>query len=182
MSRIGRKPVQIPEGVKVTAEGNNIKVSGVKGELELTAPKELAFEIREGEVVTTKKENTRQAQQLFGLFPRMLSNAIVGTSTGWTKTLVLVGTGYRARLEGKTLVLALGFSHPVKFEPTEDISFTLEENKVIVSGKDKRLVGQFAANIRAVRPPEPYQGKGVKYENEYVRRKAGKSAKTGAKA
>lgn len=181
MSRIGKKPIQVPDTVKVNIEGNLIKVSGVKGEMTYQIPQELGVEVENGTVQVVKKGKSALAQKLYGLFARLLSNGIAGVERGWGKTLALIGTGYRARIEGKSLVLALGFSHPVKFDPPEGISFSVEENKVIVSGIDRHIVGQVAANIRAARPPEPYQGKGVRYENEYVRRKAGKSAKVGAK-
>ena len=181
MSRIGKKPIQIPDSVKVTAQGRIIKISGARGESTFVIPVELNAEVGDGKIQVTKKLNTPLAQKLFGTFARLLSNGITGLDSDWKKTLELIGTGYRARLEGKTLVLALGFSHPVKFEPKEGITFAVEENRVIVTGADKHMVGQMAANIRDARPPEPYQGKGVRYQGEHVRRKAGKSAKVGAK-
>ncbi|OGY08481.1 MAG: 50S ribosomal protein L6 [Candidatus Blackburnbacteria bacterium RIFCSPHIGHO2_01_FULL_44_64] len=182
MSRIGKKPIQIPEGVKINLEGEVINISGLKGEISYRIPSELSVEVKDEVIRVIKKSNTLFAQKIYGLFARLITNGITGVSIGWKKTLALIGTGYRARLEDKTLVLALGFSHPVKFNPAQGISFSIEENKITVSGLDKYLVGQTAANIRAARPPEPYQGKGVRYENEYVRRKAGKSAKVGGKA
>lgn len=181
MSRIGKKPVQIREGVTISLEGDSVRVSGLKGELVFHIPSQLGVEIVDGEVRVSKKENGRMAQRLYGLFARLLENGIAGVSNGWSKTLELVGTGYRARVDGKSLVMALGFSHPVTFDPPEGIVFSVQENKVTVSGIDRQVVGQMAANIRSSRPPEPYQGKGVRYANEYVRRKAGKSAKAGAK-
>lgn len=181
MSRIGKKPVQIPENVKVEQDGSILKISGPKGEILYTVPKELSVAIGEGEVQVEKVAKTALAPKLYGLFARMISNAITGVTEGWSKTLVLIGTGYRAKVEGKSLVLALGYSHPVKFEAPVDITFGVQENKVTITGIDRHIVGQIAANIRAVRPPEPYQGKGVRYEFEHVRRKAGKSAKAGAK-
>ncbi|MEK7521249.1 MAG: 50S ribosomal protein L6 [Patescibacteria group bacterium] len=181
MSRIGKKPIQAPETVKVTMEARLVKISGLKGEKTFVVPPELEVEIKNGQLQVKKVSNTRAAQKLYGTFARLLSNGVQGVNDGWKKTLELIGTGYRARLEGKSLVLTLGYSHPVKFNPPEGISFTVEENKVTVSGYDKHLIGQIAANIRAARPPEPYQGKGVRYLGEYIRRKAGKSAKVGAK-
>lgn len=181
MSRIGKKPIPIPESVKVDVSGRIVKISGVKGESTYVIPTELDVAIEDGKAQVVKKLDTPLAQKLFGTFTRLLSNGIMGTTIGWEKTLELIGTGYRARLEGKTLVLALGFSHSVKFDPPDGITFAIEENKVIVQGIDKHTVGQTAANIRDVRPPEPYQGKGIRYQGEYVRRKAGKSAKVGAK-
>ncbi|OGY08342.1 MAG: 50S ribosomal protein L6 [Candidatus Blackburnbacteria bacterium RIFCSPHIGHO2_01_FULL_43_15b] len=181
MSRIGRKPIQTPEGVSLTLGRDGIKISGAKGELSYGIPEELTVSQNEGMVQVSKKVSTHDAQKLYGMFARTISNGFLGVSKGWSKTLALIGTGYRARVEGESLVLALGYSHPVKFDPPEGISFAVAENKVTVSGIDKHLVGQIAANIRFARPPEPYQGKGVRYENEYVRRKAGKSAKVGVK-
>ena len=181
MSRIGKKPIQVPESVKVNVKGNLVKISGAKGEMSYKIPQGLDVELENGTVQVIKKSKSPLAQKLYGLFARLLSNGITGVEEGWKKTLALIGTGYRARVDGNSLVLALGFSHPVKFDPPEGISFSVEENKITVSGIDKHMVGQVAANIRDARPPEPYQGKGVRYENEYVRRKAGKSAKVGAK-
>ncbi|MBI2590716.1 MAG: 50S ribosomal protein L6 [Candidatus Blackburnbacteria bacterium] len=181
MSRIGKKPIQMPEGVSFALEPFAVKMSGPKGELSYEIPKELAVSQNEGMVQVIKKTSTQESQKLYGTFARTISNGFLGVSKGWSKTLSLIGTGYRARVEGKSLSLALGYSHPVKFDPPEGISFAVAENKVTVSGIDKHLVGQIAANIRFARPPEPYQGKGVRYENEYVRRKAGKSAKVGVK-
>lgn len=181
MSRVGRKPIQIPGNVDLAIDQGSVRISGPKGEIIYTIPQELVLEVNDKILKVSKKENGQFAQKLYGTFARMITNAIVGVTTGWTKTLVLIGTGYRARVEERSLVVALGYSHPVKFDPPEGISFTVQENKVTVLGIDRHLVGQIAANIRAARPPEPYKGKGVRYEEEYVRRKAGKSAKTGVK-
>lgn len=178
MSRVGKKSLAIPSGVLVSVEGKTVKVAGPKGELEYVLPNGIEVKIESGELIVSRKQETKFVRSLHGTIQRILSNAVQGVLGNWSKTLELVGTGYRARLEGNSLVLAIGFSHPVKLDPPAGISFTLEENKIAVSGADRHLVGQVAANIRAVRPPEPYKGKGIKYVDEYVRRKAGKAAKT----
>lgn len=181
MSRIGRKPIPIPEGVSLKKEGESIVVAGPKGQLTVGIPSQLTVAVEQAVATVQKKAETTPARQLHGLFARKLANAIFGVASGWSKTLVLVGTGYRARVDGESLILSLGFSHPIKVDPPEGISFSVSENKVTVAGVDREIVGQVAASLRAARPPEPYQGKGVRYEDEYVRRKAGKSAKTQAK-
>ncbi|MBI2268068.1 MAG: 50S ribosomal protein L6 [Candidatus Blackburnbacteria bacterium] len=180
MSKIGKKPLIIPEGVTLQKEGRMLRVLGPKGELSFNLPVGVEVVIKDDTVniVQTDGDTTR----LVGLYGRLIANAIVGVVEGWTKTLELIGTGYRARLEGNDLVLALGFSHPIRITAPAGVSFSVEENRIKVLGSNREVVGQIAANIRMMRPPEPYQGKGVRYQNEYVRRKAGKSAKTGAKA
>lgn len=180
MSKIGKKPVKIPEGVQVTLEGSRVKTQGTKGELSFALPPGIKVEISDGNIAVLRSLETKYVKSLHGTVQRVLENATHGVSEGWSKQLELVGTGYRARLEGQDLVLAIGFSHPVRFSPPEGIVFTMAENNVIVSGVDKHTVGQVAANIRAVRPPEPYKGKGIKYTGEYIRRKAGKAAKAAA--
>lgn len=182
MSRIGRKPIPIPEGVSLKKEGESVVVAGPKGQLTVRIPSQLTVEVDQQAAATVqRKAETTSARALHGLFASKLANAIFGVTNGWSKTLVLVGTGYRARVDGESLILSLGFSHPIKVDPPEGISFSVSENKVTVAGLDREIVGQVAASIRAARPPEPYKGKGVRYEDEYVRRKAGKSAKTQAK-
>lgn len=180
MSRIGKKPLQIPQGVSVNIEGTVVKVTGPKGILEYIVPKGIKVNVEGEELTVTREQESKFVRSLHGTIQRILANAFLGVTNGWTKTLELIGTGYRARVEGQALILAIGFSHPVKFEASEGISFTVEENRITVSGSDRHLVGQVAANVRAVRPPEPYKGKGIKYIDEYVRRKAGKAAKTAA--
>lgn len=177
MSRVGKKPLIIPQGVTVNIEGQAVKVTGSKGDLEYTLPSSIEVKV-EGDILSViRKQEIKQVRSLHGTLARILENAIKGVSEGWSKTLELVGTGYRARLEGNSLVLAIGFSHPVKIDPPVGIGFVIEENKIIISGIDRHIVGQVAANIRAVRPPEPYKGKGIKYIDEVIRRKAGKAAK-----
>lgn len=182
MSRIGAKAINIPEDTEVSVEGRLVKTSGPKGELEFRLPAEIEVKSEDGKILVGRKRNSKQARSLHGTVNRIIRNNLKGVSEGWSKTLELVGTGYRARLEGSALVLSIGYSHPVKVEAPEGISFSVEENKVTVSGTDKVLVGQVAANIRKVRPPEPYKGKGIKYIDEIVRRKAGKATKAGAGA
>lgn len=180
MSRIGRKPVAYPAEVKVTLNQDSVLVVGPKGELTVRIPKDVVARIEDNQIVAERKNEIKQTKSDHGTFSATINNAISGVTTGWSKTLELIGTGYRPRMEGRDLVLAIGFSHPVKFVPAEGITFTVEENKVIVTGIDRHLVGQVAANVRAVRPPEVYKGKGIKYSGEKIRRKAGKAAKAGA--
>lgn len=182
MSKIGKKPLTVAPGVSVNIEGRAVKIIGPKGELEYTLPSNIELKTEGGQLVVSRKQDIKQVRSLHGTIARILENALKGVTEGWGKTLELVGTGYRARLEGASLVLAIGFSHPVKFDPPTGISFAIEENKITISGIDRHLVGQVAANIRAVRPPEPYKGKGIRYTDEYVRRKAGKAAKTATAA
>lgn len=180
MSRVGKKPITIPENVKVTFAGKKALVSGPNGQIELIINPNLNMKTEGNQLIIERKNESKQTKSGHGSFSSQMLNAVYGVTQGWTKTLELVGTGYRARLEGNSLVLAIGYSHPVKFEPEENIKFSVEENKIIVSGIDKHRVGQRAANIRRVRPPEVYKGKGIKYIDEKVRRKAGKTAKTAA--
>lgn len=179
MSRIGSKTIAIPENVQVFIEGKSVKVSGPKGELSLKLPQGIEAGTKDAKVIVERKRDSKQTRALHGTINRLIRNNIKGVSEGWDKSLELVGTGYRARMEGSTLVLNLGYSHPVKVEAPEGIDFSVEESKVNVSGPDKVLVGQVTANIRAIRPPEPYKGKGIKYIDEHVRRKPGKQAKVG---
>jgi len=178
MSKIGKAPVAIPEGVTVTIEGQTVNVSGPKGNLSRKFPRDVSFEIKEGQVLVSCKKENKVAQSLFGTTRALINNMVHGVSQGWVKELELVGTGYRAEVNGETLILTVGFSHPVKIEAPAGISFKVEKTIITVAGPDKELVGQVAANIRSVKPPEPYQGKGIKYQDEVVRRKAGKAAKT----
>lgn len=182
MSKIGKAPVIIPEGVTVSIEGNKITISGVKGNLSRSFPREVSFEVKDGKVLVSCKKETKVAKSLFGTTRALINNMVLGVSRGWVKELELVGTGYRAEVNGKELVLTIGFSHPVKIESPEGINFKVEKTIITVEGPDRELVGQIAANIRSVRPPEPYQGKGIKYRDEVVRRKAGKAAKTAGAA
>lgn len=180
MSRIAKKPIKIPEGVSVSIEGNKVSLFGTKGGLTYDLPNTISAKVKDGELFLERKGDTKVAGSLHGLFYRLILGGVQGVLGGWKKTLELVGTGYRARMDGDKVVLNMGFSHPVVVEPPAGISFSLEENKVHIYGVDKRLVGQVAADIRKIRPPEPYKGKGIRYLGEAVRRKPGKAAKVGA--
>jgi large subunit ribosomal protein L6 len=175
MSRVGKRPVAIPAGVTVAVGEDRVTVKGPKGEL--------SMHVLEGTTVTVENGEARVAAErirrnpAFGTMRAHISNMVTGVTTGFTKTLEIVGTGYRASMDGKNLVLQVGYSHPVVIEPPAGITLKAETaTRVVVSGADKAQVGQVAADIRAVRPPEPYKGKGIKYEGEHIRRKAGKAA------
>ena len=175
MSRVGKKPVPIPSGVTVAIVDGSVQVKGPKGELAHPVLPGTTVTIEGGEARVTAEKITRNP--MFGTMRAQIANMVTGVTTGFSKTLEIVGTGYRAQMDGKKLVMQLGFSHPVLFEPPAGITIKTESpTRVNVSGFDKYLVGQVAANIRGFRPPEPYKGKGVKYEGEYIRRKAGKAA------
>jgi large subunit ribosomal protein L6 len=179
MSRVGKMPVVIPSGVTVSVAAGRVHVKGPKGDLSTHVLAGTAIAI-EGEAA--KVSSDRQVRNpAFGTMRANLQNMVTGVTKGFSKTLELVGTGYRANMEGKKLVMQLGFSHPIRFEPPDGITIKVENpTRLTVSGADKALVGQVAADIRDFRPPEPYKGKGVKYEGEYIRRKAGKAAGTTA--
>jgi len=177
MSRVGKNPVPIPSGVKVELHGNNIKVTGPKGVLEQTLHPDMIIEVKENEVVVKRPTESKLHKSLHGLTRTLIANMVEGVSNGFVKELEIEGVEYRAELKGKTLVLALGFSHTVHYEPREGITLEVPDPKKIkVIGIDKQKVGQTAAEIRAFRPPEPYKGKGIRYAGEQVRRKAGKAA------
>lgn len=181
MSRIGKKPIPVPEGVTVEIKDGEIKVAGPKGELKQEVRPEIKIEIKNNQVLVSRKVENKLGRSLHGLARTLIANMIKGVTEGWSKTLKLVGTGYRAKLEGDNLVLSLGFSHPVEIKPVEGIKFEVKGNDTItILGLDKALVGRVAAGIRKIRPPEPYKGKGIRYEDEEVRRKPGKAAKIGA--
>lgn len=175
MSRVGKKPVPIPSGVQVTIADGVVKVKGPKVELQHVILAGTAVAIDGNEVKVSAEKISRNPA--FGTMRAQIANMVTGVTTGFSKTLEIVGTGYRANMEGKKLVLQLGFSHPVEFMTPEGITIKVESpTRVTISGADKAQVGQVAADIRGYRPPEPYKGKGVKYEGEYIRRKAGKAA------
>lgn len=181
MSKVGQLPITIPNGVTVEISGGNVLVSGPKGKLEFNFKKDLLdVKIEEGKVVVTPKKDSKIARSAWGTTRMIISNHIKGVTEGWKKQLELVGTGYRSEVQGNTLVLTVGYSHPVKIEAPEGITFKVEKSVINVDGIDKQVVGQVSANIRASRPPEPYKGKGVKYVGEVIRRKAGKAAKAAA--
>jgi len=178
MSRIGRLPIEIPAGVTVTIDGQDVAVKGPKGELALTIKAPIAASVEENQVLVTRPDDERESRSLHGLTRTLIANQIVGVTTGYTKSLEVVGTGYRVAAKGSGVEFALGYSHPISVEPPAGISFTVEgNNKLTVNGIDKQAVGEVAANIRKLRKPEPYKGKGVRYAGEVVRRKAGKSGK-----
>lgn len=178
MSRIGSKPVKIPAGVTVQVNGSEVMVKGPKGELKQTITPGITIAQEGDELVFKRINDEKQVKAFHGLVRSLVNNMLEGVSTGYKKTLDLVGTGYRVTKKGQGISLAVGFSHTVDFMPLAGVTLDLEGNNVIhVSGIDKQIVGQVAANIRAIKPPEPYQGKGIKYRDEVVRRKAGKTAK-----
>ncbi|OBQ57585.1 50S ribosomal protein L6 [Halodesulfovibrio spirochaetisodalis] len=176
MSRIGKQPVAIPSGVEVKIAGEAINVKGPKGSISTPVEATLNYEIADGNVVITRKDESRVARAQHGLRRTLVANCIEGVSKGFSKTLEVNGVGYKVAVKGKNIELAVGFSHPVVMPLPEGLEAKAEGNKLTVSGIDKQLVGEFAATVRRVRPPEPYKGKGIKYDNEQIRRKAGKSA------
>ncbi len=181
MSRIGKLPVQVPGGVKVTIAPGHVKVEGPKGQLERTLPSDISVKQVDGELVFERPSDDFQHRALHGLVRSLVANMVEGVNKGFTKHLELVGVGYRAAKQGDELVLSLGYSHPIKFKPPKGIAIDVQDpTKFSVSGISIEDVGQVAANIRRLRPPEPYKGKGVMYRGEKIRRKAGKAGK-GAK-
>lgn len=177
MSRIGKLPVAIPQGVDVTIADELITVKGTKGTLIQKLLPQIKITIDNGEAQVVRADDSREARSLHGLYRTLLANMVHGVSKGWTKELEIVGTGYRAAMQGQNLQLSLGYSHQVIIKPYPGVSFTLAGNKVIVSGSDKQLVGQMAAEVRAKRKPDAYKGKGVRYSWEVLRLKAGKAKK-----
>ena len=178
MSRIGRLPIPIPAGVTVTIDGRHVAVKGPKGELSLDMAMPIEATVEDGRVLVTRPDDERQSRALHGLTRSLIANQITGVTDGFTKSLQVVGTGYRVTAKGQSLEFALGYSHPITVDPPAGVTFTVEGNdKVTVSGIDKQAVGEAAANIRKLRKPEPYKGKGVRYEGERIRRKAGKAGK-----
>jgi large subunit ribosomal protein L6 len=178
MSRIGRKPIPIPSGVDVAVAGRNVTVKGPKGMLQRDLHPDMSIRVEEGTIVVTRPSEERLHRALHGLTRSLIANMVDGVTQGFSKVLEIQGVGYRATAKGKDIEFAMGFSHPVLVSPPDGITFAVESpTRIVVSGYDKQAVGQVAANIRAIRPPDPYKGKGIRYEGEYVRRKAGKAAK-----
>ncbi|MCR5024741.1 MAG: 50S ribosomal protein L6 [Lachnospiraceae bacterium] len=178
MSRIGRMPIAIPAGVTVDiAENNKVTVKGPKGTLERVLPAELEIKLNDGQVEVTRPNDLKKMKSLHGLTRTLINNMIVGVTEGYEKTLEVNGVGYRAAKSGKKLTLNLGYSHPVEMEDPEGLEAVVDGNKIIVKGIDKEKVGQYAAEIRDKRRPEPYKGKGIKYADEHIRRKVGKTGK-----
>ena len=180
MSRIGNKPILIPEKVELSTNSNSISGKGPKGELSTEIVDDrITFEVNDNELTFSRTSEVAEVRSLHGLYRSLVANNIEGVLEGYLKTLLLQGVGHRATLKGNDIEILCGFSHPVLFKKVEDISFEVpDQNTIIVSGIDKALVGQVAANIRAIKPPEPYKGKAIRYQDEYVRRKAGKAAVT----
>ena len=178
MSRIGKKAVAIPSGVTVTLDGQTVAVKGPKGELSLVVAEPIRVALEDGQVLVTRPDDERASRALHGLTRTLINNDIVGVTEGYAKQLEVVGTGYRVQQKGAGLELALGFSHPVFFDAPEGVTLAVEGNtKISVSGISKQAVGEVAANIRKLKKPEPYKGKGIRYAGENVRRKAGKAGK-----
>jgi large subunit ribosomal protein L6 len=176
MSRIGNKPVAIPGGVTVTVDGNTVKVKGPKGELTETFRPEMKIRVEGGEVLVERPTENKAHKALHGLTRALIANMVVGVTTGYKKTLEIIGVGYKAEKKGNNLVLTVGYSHPVEYPQPAGISLTAPTpTSVVIEGNDKQKVGQVAAELRDVRPPEPYKGKGIRYQGEQVRRKAGKA-------
>ncbi len=183
MSRIGRAPIPVPSGVTVEiGQHNAVTVKGPKGTLSQSLPEALSIEQQDGKLIVTRPNDERQNRALHGLTRTLLANMVLGVSSGFTKSLEINGVGYRVAKVGENLVFQVGFSHPVQVNPPSGISFATEgTNRIHVSGIDKQLVGQVAANIRSIRKPEPYKGKGIRYAGEQIRMKAGKAGKVGGK-
>lgn len=182
MSRIGKRPITIPAKVEVTIDGSQVLVKGPKGQLSRTVSPHVVIS-QEGQTLSVnRRDDTRLSRQMHGLSRTLVANMVEGVSQGFQRRLEIQGVGYRAQVQGRNLVLNIGYSHQVQIDPPEGIQFAVENNtNVIVSGYDKEIVGNTAAKIRAVRPPEPYKGKGIRYAGEAVRRKAGKTGKSGKK-
>jgi large subunit ribosomal protein L6 len=178
MSRIGKRPISVPDKVTVTIDGQSVLVKGPKGELSRVLPSEVEVSQDEKTVLVTRRDDSRVARQRHGLCRTLVANMVEGVSQGFQRKLEIQGVGYRAAVQGKNLNLSMGYSHPVLIEPPDGIQFAVENNtNVTVTGIDKEIVGNTAARIRAVRPPEPYKGKGIRYSGEVVKRKAGKAGK-----
>lgn len=182
MSRIGKLPIPVPSGVDVRVDGRQISVKGPKGALSREVHADMSVALEGGEVVVERPSESQEHRALHGLTRALLANMVTGVTSGFERTLEIEGTGYRAEEDGSALILNVGYSHPVRYEPPKGVTFTVEDRgkKVIVRGIDKEHVGQAAVDVRSVRPPEPYKGKGIRYAGEYIRRKAGKAGKVGA--
>lgn len=178
MSRIGKNPISIPEKVSVNIQGLAVTIKGPKGELSRTLPDGVLIEQVGSELKVDAADGTRRSRERHGLCRTLVANMVEGVSKGFTRKLEIVGVGYRASVKGKTLVVSAGYSHPVEVDPPQGVTFAVENNtQIFVSGADKEVVGNEAAKVRAIRPPEPYKGKGIKYEGEKILRKAGKTGK-----
>lgn len=180
MSRIGKKPIPVPAGVAVDIKGGEVKVKGPKGELARTINPDMKLEVVDGELHVIRPTDMRHHRALHGLTRALVSNMVVGVSEGFKKVLRIIGTGYRAEMQGENLLLTLGYSHDILVAPPAGIKFEVEDKgaTIVITSYDKEMLGQVAADIRKLRPPEPYKGKGIRYDGEYVRQKAGKAGKT----
>jgi large subunit ribosomal protein L6 len=177
MSRIGRLPVEIPKGVDAKIEGSRLTVKGAKGTLDLDVHSDMAVVLEDGQIRVERPSDQKDHRALHGLTRSLIANMVTGVTDGFTKTLEIVGVGYRAEAKAKSLTLTVGYSHPIDYKPAEGVELSCpNQTTVVVSGIDKQKVGQAAAEIRGFRPPEPYKGKGIRYQGEHVRRKAGKTA------
>ena len=176
MSRIGKLPIEVPQGINITVEGHTVKIQGPRGTLEKTLPSVLAAELKDGQLLVSVKSQSKTARVLSGTFRSHLANMVDGISRGWSKQLELVGSGYRCEVKDDNLILTVGYSIPVVLNIPKGIEVKITKNVIDISGADKEAVGGFCANIRKVRPPEPYKGKGILYVGEIIRRKAGKAA------
>jgi large subunit ribosomal protein L6 len=177
VSRVGKKPVNIPNGVTINKSGNSVKVKGPKGELEGSFDSRINVEVKDKELTVTRPNDTKEIKALHGLTRALIQNMVQGVTEAYQKTLDIVGVGYRAELKGKNLLLNIGFSHPIYFMPPDGITLqTPTQTQIVISGIDKQLVGMVASKIRSIRKPEPYKGKGIKYSDEQIIRKAGKTA------
>jgi len=182
MSRVGQKPIPVPQGVQVSIEGTQVMVNGPKGQLSRSIHPEMTVVLKDGQLVVTRPSDASPHRALHGLTRTLVANMVDGVAKGFQKNLDIVGVGYRAQKAGEKLVLQVGYSHRVEIEPPPGITLNVEgTNRIMVSGINKEMVGEMAARIRRVKPPEPYKGVGIRYAGEYVRRKAGKAGKAGAK-
>jgi large subunit ribosomal protein L6 len=178
MSRVGKNPIPVPSGVEVQIQGNHVSVKGPKGELSRELNREMRIEQKDGEILVSRPSDQPRHRAMHGLTRSLVANMVTGVTAGFSKTLELQGVGYRAQMQGNELVLAIGYSHPVNVPPPPGVEFEVEgTSKIIVKGINREHVGQAAADVRKIRPPEPYKGKGIRYSGEYVRRKAGKAGK-----
>lgn len=176
MSKIGKRPIAIKEGINVNLDNNKVSVNAGDKKLELELPREVKVKIEDGNIIVDRINDTKIARSMHGLYARLIGNLVTGVSEGFTKELTFTGTGYRASVQGKELVLNMGYSHEVKIAIPEGLEVKVVKNSILTTGIDKAKVGQFAAIVREVRPPEVYKGKGIKYKEEHIRRKAGKTA------
>ncbi len=182
MSRIGNRPIPVPKNVTVEIEGQTVRVKGPRGSLEQSFRPDVTIEQQDGQIIVGRPTDTKTVRALQGLTRTLINNMVVGVTDGFTRTLEIAGVGYRAAKEGNNLVLSLGFSHPVRVEPPTGVTFNVETpTRLSVSGIDKQVVGEQAAQIRKLKPPEPYKGKGITFQGERIRRKAGKAGKVGGK-